>query len=173
MSVFNQDLGSTPITANVIQDAIKMFRGPRPNCYITEAELEQIIWDVVESIYYSCKVGNIPVDQTWRFNGSLFGVTKMPEVFWTRITSYPPVRKKVKNEYQRIKNYIESRFIKLGFIYSFDENNNCVVLSIPSDKNDIESVVSKIYVSSVSSNILAVQPMSKPTGMLAWNHPNF
>lgn len=130
MGVFDQDLGKTPITATFIQEVIKDREKNYPTCHITEEKLEEVITVVVESIYYSCKVGAIHFDRTWRFNGAIFGIKKKPDNFLTE-TLHLPVGENITEERQRIKDYIERRFVELGFTYKFDDNTCWIKLGLP------------------------------------------
>lgn len=166
MSVFNQDLGRTPITANVIQSAIREGREQRPTCHITEEELENVIADVLENIYYSCKIGKSPLDQTWRFDIGLFGIKRLPDVFWKEAKNLPAGKAIIEN-HQKIKDYIMRRFAELGFECDFSVYE--VIISIPltlaADYVGALGTAAKVYANSIASELASVVPMDHPEGL--------
>ena len=161
MGVFNQDLGKTPITATLIQEVINDRKRTYPTCHITEEELEEVITVVVESIYYRCKAGDIPFERTWRFDGAMFGVKKMPESFLTE-AFHLPVGENITKERQRIKDYIERRFVELGFTYAFDDNTCWITLGLPFEF-DMFGAAQQVFAQTIAADLVPVVPMSEPS----------
>ena len=160
MGVFNQDLGKTPITATLIQEVIKDRKMAYPTCHITEEELEEVITVVVESIYYRCKAGDIPFDRTWRFDGAMFGVKKMPDAFLTE-AFHLPVGENITKERQRIKDYIERRFVELGFTYTFDDNTCWITLGLPFEF-DMFGAAQQVFAQTIAADLVPIVPTSDP-----------
>lgn len=138
MSVFDQDLGRTVITANVIKDTIAESR-KYPDHTISEDELENVVTTVVESIYYRCKAGDIPSDGKWRFPCRLFGVERN-DVLDIAIRATFQISKqnaeissasKIQEEHKRIQDYIQKRFHELGYTTTWNDFYNEITIELP------------------------------------------
>ena len=181
MSIFNQDLGRTVITANVIKDTIAESK-KYPNYTISEDELEKAITTVVESIYYRCKAGDVPSDGKWRFSCRLFGIesgTAFAESIQAALRStlqVPkqnteiPSKSKIQEEHKRIQDYIQKRFHELGYTTTWNDFYNEVTIEIPWTIEDADwAGAYNIYSSAIASDLVSVvAPMSSEVNGKLW-----
>lgn len=173
MSIFNQNdnLDRCPITAAVIQDALKDRTKNALSCHATEEQLEEKISDVLQSIYYGVKAGGAPFDRKWRIDVGEFGVKYLPDVFYGQPQN-SLAKQSIISEHSRILSYVKKRFEEAGFIYEDDEFSsgqvNTIYLSLPYDFDEACEwpKAQQVFAHTIAANLVPVVPMSPPTPLL-------
>ena len=168
MSIFNQNdnLDRCPITAAVIQDALKDRTKNALSCHATEEQLEEKISDILQSIYYGVKAGGAPFDRKWRIDAAEFGIKYLPDLFY----EYAPKKQSILDEHSRILHYVKKRFEEAGFTCEDDESGpgrvTTIYLSLPFDFDDMWPTAQRIFAQTIATNLVPVVPMSPPTPLL-------
>lgn len=159
MSIFDQNdnLDRCPITASVVQDTMTEIEINRPNCYITEQQLEAQVSDILHYIYYSVKTMNHPLNLKWRFSLNIFGIIDFPDVFFSEPQTLP-VKENILKEHSRIKNYLRNRFTEAGFEVVIEEELNNIVISLPYE--DLEwPKAQQVFAKTIASDIVSAMPI--------------
>lgn len=166
MSIFDQNdnLDRCPITASVVQDTMTETEINRPNCYITEQQLEAQVSDILHYIYYSVKTMNHPLNLKWRFSLNIFGIIDFPDVFFSEPQTLQ-VKENILKEHSRIKNYLRNRFTEAGFEVVIEEELDNIVISLPYE--DLEwPKAQQVFAQTIASNLVPVMPTPQFTPLM-------